>query len=379
MSGISIDVRAARGEFRLHAEFLAPTPGVVALYGTSGAGKSTLVHAIAGLVPASGTVRIDGETWLDSSRGIDVPAERRGVGYVFQDARLFPHLDVEGNLDYGARRSRGAVVARRDDVVELLGLAPLLARRVHRLSGGERQRVALGRALLAQPRLLLLDEPLAAIDAARRDEVLPYLVRLRDASRIPMLYVSHQYDEVLRLATHVVLMADGRAVANGTPSALSRDPALRRVVGPDGVGAVVETEVTALDAATGLAQMPLGNGMLRVPQAGVAIGDRVRLHIHARDVIIATRPPEGLSVRNVIAAVIESMSSDGDEDVLVMLAVGREGLMARVTAAAAHELSLAPGQSVWALVKAASLRGHAYARRAAEAGAGTDADPSAPE
>jgi molybdate transport system ATP-binding protein len=204
-------------------------------------------------------------------------------------------------------------------------------------------------------------------------------VRLRDASRIPMLYVSHQYEEVLRLATHVVLLEDGRVVGSGTPSALSRDPALRRVVGPDGVGAVVETQVTALDASTGLAQMPVGDGILRVRQAGVAIGDRVRLHIHARDIIIATRPPEGLSVRNVIPAVIESMDGDGSEDVLVMLAVGREGLMARVTAAAARELALAPGQAVWALVKAASLRGHAYARRPADAGTGTDTDPSAPE
>jgi molybdate transport system ATP-binding protein len=377
MSGIRIDVEVTRGGFCLRAQLEAPTPGIIALYGASGAGKSTLVNAIAGLVPARGTVRIDGEVWLDSARGVDVPAERRGVGYVFQDARLFPHLNVAGNLAYGARRAGSRRVTRQDDVVDLLGLAPLLGRRIHHLSGGERQRVALARALLAQPRLLLLDEPLAAIDAARRDEVLPYLIRLRDASRIPMLYVSHQYEEVLRLATHVVLVEGGRTVASGTPAALSRDSALRRLVGPDGVGAVLETRVAEVDAGTGLAALPLGGGVLRLSQPGAAVGDRVRLHILARDVIVATRIPEGLSVRNVVPAVIAALIDESADDVLALLAVGDETLMARITRSAARELALAPGMPVWALVKAASLRGHAYARRPADAGGSVD--PSTPE
>jgi molybdate transport system ATP-binding protein len=369
VSSIEIDLTATRGAFRLEARFAAPTPGVVALYGASGAGKSTLVNAIAGLAGAQGVIRVDGATWLDSAAHIDVPAEARGVGYVFQDTRLFPHLDVAGNLGYGERRAAGRRrVATRDEVVDLLGLGALLGRRVHRLSGGERQRVALGRALLAQPRLLLLDEPLAAVDAARRDEVLPYLVRLRDASRIPMLYVSHHYDEVLRLATHVVLLEDGRTVAAGPPAVLSADPALRRMVGPDGVGTVLETEVAEVDPASGLAGLPVGTGLLRLSHPGACVGDRMRLHILARDVIVATEVPHALSVRNVLPALLAALVDESAEDVLAMLEIGDATLMARITRAAVRELRLAPGMRVWALVKAASLRGHAYARQPAGAG-----------
>ena len=377
MSGIEIDLAVSEGPFRLEARFLAPTPGVVALFGPSGAGKSTLVNAIAGLVPATGIIRIDGETWLDSHAHVDVPAECRGVGYVFQDARLFPHLDVAGNLAYGERRAAGRRrVASRAEVVELLGLGALLDRRTHRLSGGERQRVALGRALLAQPRLLLLDEPLAAIDAARREEVLPYLLRLRDSARIPMLYVSHQYDEVLRLATQLVLVEDGRTIAAGTPASLSADATLRRLVGPDGVGSVLETEVAEVDPATGLVGLQIGAGRLRLSQPGAALGDRLRLHILARDVIVATEEPRALSVRNALPAVLAALVDESAEDVLAMLELGPVTVMARITRAAVRELRLAPGMRVWALVKAASLRGHAYARRPAEAGG--SADPSTP-
>ncbi len=362
MNSIEVDIRASRGAFRLEARFHAPTPGVVSLYGPSGAGKSTIVNALAGLVAATGTIRVDGETWLDSAASIDVPAHQRGIGYVFQDARLFPHLDVAGNLAYGERRAGSrSGVATAGEVIDLLGLAPLLDRRVHRLSGGERQRVALGRALLAQPRLLLLDEPLASIDAARREEVLPYLLRLRDAARVPMLHVSHQYDEVLRLATHLVLVDRGQVAAEGAPSGLFMDATLRRLIGPDGVGAVLESRVGEVDAATGLIALPLGAGHLRLSQPGARVGDRLRLHILARDVIVATEEPRSLSVRNALPAVVAALEDESDEDVLAMLAVGSEMLMARITRAAVRELGLAPGMDVWALVKAASLRGHAYA------------------
>ena len=369
MSGIEINLIAARGPFRLEARFNAPTPGVIALYGPSGAGKSTLVNAIAGLGAATGVIRIAGETWLDSASGIDRAAEHRGVGYVFQDARLFPHLDVSGNLAYGERRAAGRRrIATRGDVVDLLGLGALLARRPHQLSGGERQRVALGRALLAQPRLLLLDEPLASIDVARREEVLPYLLRLRDAARVPMLHVSHQYDEVLRLATHLVLIDGGRIVASGSPAGLSADLALRRLVGPDGVGTVLEAEVAEVDATSGLVGVPVGAGRLRLSYPGAAPGDRVRLHILARDVIVATEEPRGLSVRNALPAVLVRLEDESADDVLAMLEMGSVTVMARITRAAARELRLAPGMPVWGLVKAASLRGHAYTRRPADAG-----------
>jgi molybdate transport system ATP-binding protein len=369
VSAIEIDVVATRGPVRLEAKFLAPTPGIVALYGPSGAGKSTLVNAIAGLIAATGTIRVDGETWLDSDSGRDVASEQRGVGYVFQDARLFPHLDVAGNLAYGERRAAGRRrIATRADVVDLLGLTALLKRRTHQLSGGERQRVALGRALLAQPRLLLLDEPLASIDAARREEVLPYLVRLRDAARIPMLHVSHQYDEVLRLATHLVLVDAGHIVASGSPADLSAEATLRRMVGPDSVGTVLETEVVELDASSGLVGLPVGAGRLRLSRPDAMLGDRVRLHILARDVIVATEEPRGLSVRNALPAVLRGLEDESAEDVLAMLEMGSVTVMARITRAAVRELKLAPGMRVWALVKAASLRGHAYAHRPADAG-----------
>ncbi|MBS0376313.1 MAG: molybdenum ABC transporter ATP-binding protein [Proteobacteria bacterium] len=362
---LDVDLVAERGRFRLEARFRAPTPGVTALFGPSGAGKSTLVHALAGLIAARGRIALGAECWLDSARGLAVPAERRGIGYVFQDARLFPHLSVAGNLRYGARRARAATpVVREDEVVALLGLGALLARRTAHLSGGERQRVALGRALLSQPRLLLLDEPLAAIDGARRDEVLPYLERLRDALAIPMLYVSHQYDEVLRLATEVVLVAGGRTVAAGTPAALSLDPRLRPVVGGDAIGAVLEAEVGPLDPASGLASVAIGAGRLRLALPGAKPGDRLRLQILARDVILATEAPRGLSVRNALEGRLEELVPEGPDEMLAVIELGGPRVLARITRAAADELRLRPGLGVWALVKAASLRGHAYTRHA---------------
>jgi molybdate transport system ATP-binding protein len=315
---LEVDVTIARGAFRLEARFAAPTPGVVAVFGPSGAGKSTLVNAIAGLLSGvAGQVRLDGSTWLESAAHVDLPTERRGIGYVFQDARLFPHLDVRGNLRYGERRAPAAShFAVRDEIVALLGLEPLLSRRVHQLSGGERQRVALGRALLAQPRLLLLDEPLAAIDGARRDEVLPYLESLRDRFAIPMLYVSHQYDEVLRLATHIVLLAGGRVLASDTPARLSTDPRLRTLIGADAVGAVLDAEVAALDPASGLASIALGPGTLRFVLPGACVGARLRLHVLARDVMLAIRPPDGLSVRNAVPGILRELVDDGADAVL---------------------------------------------------------------
>lgn len=220
---LAVQLRHRAGDFHLDATFEAPTPGVVALFGRSGCGKTTLVNLLAGLRRAeAGRVHVDGEDWLDTQRGLDLPAEQRGVGYVFQDARLFPHYRVRGNLLYGARRARDRRESISfDDVVDLLGLAPLLDRRPGTLSGGEKQRVALGRALLARPKLLLLDEPLSSLDAARREEVLPCLERLRDHCAIPMVLVSHQFDEVLRLATHVVVMDAGRVVAAGDVTEVS--------------------------------------------------------------------------------------------------------------------------------------------------------------
>jgi molybdate transport system ATP-binding protein len=361
---LSVAVAKQRGSFALDARFELPTPGVVALFGRSGSGKSTLVNVIAGLLGAdSGQVTLDGTALLDTQRHIDVPPERRRIGYVFQDARLFPHLRVAANLKYGQRRAAGAAYVNFDRVVDLLDLDRLLHRRVHELSGGERQRVAIGRALLSQPRLLLLDEPLAALDAARRDEVLPYLETLRDQLAIPMVYVSHNFDEVLRLATHVVLMVAGRAVAQGGIGEMSLDPQLRAIIGPDAVGAIVEGAVLEPNSNDGLTRVRVGNGELKVQAAGLDPGAKLRVQLLARDVIVATQPPQSLSVRNALAGRIVDISSDDAESDLIAVDVGGTRIMARITKAATRELRLAVGSPVWALVKSVSLRGHYYSTR----------------
>jgi len=317
---------------------------------------------IAGLLEAQqGHVQLDEARWLDTDQRLNVAAERRQVGYVFQEARLFPHYSVQGNLCYGARRAAGArTLIGLDEVVELLGLAPLLGRRPGRLSGGEKQRVALGRALLAQPRLLLLDEPLSSLDAARREEVLPYLERLRDHCAIPMILVSHQFDEVLRLATHVVVMDAGRVVAQGDISAVSLTPALRAIVGPEALGAVVDGVVDAVDSASGLAGLVVGGGLLHIPGPALTRGMRVRVQLLARDIILATQEPRGLSVRNQLRGQVRSISADADND-LIEVDIGGAAVLARITRAATQELGLAPGLNVWVLVKTVSTRGHTFA------------------
>ena len=348
--------------FRLDATFTAPTPGVIALFGRSGSGKSSLTNVIAGLLaPDSGTVCLDGEVLTDVRRGLTVPVERRRIGYVFQDARLFPHLSVAGNLRYGERRRRDApTLIGFDEVVELLGLARLLERKPWQLSGGERQRVSLGRALLSQPRLLLLDEPLASLDVARREEVLPYLVALRDRLSMPMVYVSHQFDEVLRLATHLVLLEAGRVLAEGPVEEMSLYPELQSVIGPDLVGAVVDGLVTRVNADTGSAELSVGTGTLQVSLREVPLGARVRLQLLARDVILATQPVQGLSVRNALASTVIAISDDVFGAVLVRVDVGGAIVLARITQDARRALNLRPGDAVWTLVKAVSTRGHTY-------------------
>jgi molybdate transport system ATP-binding protein len=359
---LEVAVRKQLGAFSLRAAFNLPTPGVIALFGRSGSGKSMLVNIIAGLLPADdGDIRLDGAVLTASAQGLCVPPEERRMGYVFQDARLFPHLTVGGNLRYGERRARGvARVVAFDEVVSLLGLQALLQRRPRQLSGGERQRVALGRALLSQPRLLLLDEPLAALDVARREEVLPYLEKLRDRLAIPMVYVSHQFEEVLRMATHVVLLQDGQVLAQGSVDEMSLEPQLQRIVGPELVGAVVEGTVTQVDARSGTATVALGSGVLQVALAEQAPGSRVRLQLLARDVILALQPVDGLSVRNALPGSVHALRDDGFGALLVSIDVGGATVLSRITLEACQALSLAPGKRVWALFKAVATRGHAY-------------------
>ncbi|HTY48749.1 MAG TPA: molybdenum ABC transporter ATP-binding protein [Steroidobacteraceae bacterium] len=361
---LEVRLAARRGDFSLEADLALPTPGVTALFGRSGCGKSTLINLLAGLIrPEGGHIRIDGTTLYDAAAGIDVAPERRAIGYVFQESRLFPHLTVAANLRYGAQRRRGRDRGIGfDGTVALLGLAPLLARRPHQLSGGERQRVAIGRALLAQPRLLLLDEPLASLDAARREEILPALERLRDESALPMVYVSHQFEEVLRLATNVVVMEAGRVRAQGDLATISRSRALLPLLGPEGLGALVEGEVES--AAGGLARVRVGGGTLQVERS-LQPGRRVRIQLLARDLILATQPPRALSVRNSLRGVIrtleyETLEYEPDGSCLLEVDVGGPIVLVRVTGEARAALGLQPGLEVWVLVKAVSLRGHVF-------------------
>lgn len=359
---LQVQLYKRRAEFTLDLDFIAPVPGVTALFGRSGCGKSTAISLIAGLLsPDQGRVKIGDDMLVDTERGLEVDARHRRIGVVFQDARLFPHLSVLGNLQYGARRlPRGAPAPIGfDDVVSLLGLGALTSRRPHELSGGEKQRVALGRALLAQPRLLLLDEPLASLDQARREEVLPYFEKLRDALAIPIVYVSHQFDEVLRLATRVVLLDAGRVLADGDLATVSRHPGLREIVGPDAVGAVLSGIVERTDDA-GLTVIRIGDAQLVVDELAPP-GQRIQIQVLARDVILAASRPVGLSVRNAVSARVVSVTPDVGRAVLVELDIGRTAtLLARITARASQELELAPQKDVWALIKAVSLRGHVF-------------------
>ena len=351
-----------RGNFSLNVEFELAARGVLALFGRSGCGKSTVVNIVAGLLdPDSGRIELDDALLLDTRQRHKMPPERRGIGYVFQDARLFPHLSVAANLRYGQKRAKGPVYVTLEAVTQMLDLNSLMDRRTHQLSGGERQRVAIGRALLSQPRLLLLDEPLAALDDARREEVLPYLETLRDELAIPMVYVTHDFSEVLRLATHMVLMEAGHIVAEGPLGDMSLNPQLRALIGPDQVGAIIDGVVLTIDTQNNLAKVRVGGGELNVQATGLTAGMALRVQLLARDIIMSTELPQYLSVRNSIAGIVTTVQSDDAHTDLITLDIGGKYLMARITRSATRELALTPGAKAWALVKSVSLRGHSFA------------------
>ena len=350
------------GSFRLNVRFELPAPGVVALFGPSGCGKSTTINVIAGLVEADrGEVTLDETALLDTRRNIDVAAERRRIGYVFQDSRLFPHLSVAANLRYAQKRAIGTPYVSVEEVTSMLALAPLMQRRTHRLSGGERQRVAIGRALLTQPRLLLLDEPLASLDRERREELLPYLESLRDQLAIPIVYVSHDFDEVSRIATQIVLMEAGAVIAQGSIGEMSLDRRLRALIGPEAVGAIIDGEMLGEDAQSGMSRVRVGNGELRVQARGIAAGATVRVQLLARDIIVSTQMPQHLSVRNNLRGVISAVMGDGPHTDLIAIDIGGTDVLARITKAATRELALEPGIAAWALVKSVSLRAIPFA------------------
>ena len=347
----------ALGQFRLEAGFEVPSRGVTALFGPSGCGKTTILRCIAGLLRLrDGVLRIDGESWQEGRRFL--PPHRRAVGYVFQEASLFQHLSVRDNLVFGQRRVRGAQRIDLDAVVELLGIAPLLGRPVTRLSGGERQRVAIGRALLSQPRLLLMDEPLSALDRFSKDEILPYLERLHAELSIPVIYVSHDIAEVERLADTLVLVEAGRVRAAGPVADLLADPALPLMHMPQ-PAAVVEGEVEAVDHAYDLSQLRVPGGRLLTPGDLGPVGARRRLRIPASDVSLGRHAPLDTTILNALPARILGAEREAGAQVTVRLGLGPDGsgavLLARVSRKSWDRLALHPGELVVARIKAVAL------------------------
>jgi molybdate transport system ATP-binding protein len=356
MSGLEVDVAGRVGSFAVEVQF-ASAAGVTALFGHSGAGKTTVVNMVGGLVrPSRGRIVVDGRVLFDAARGIDLPPHRRRLGHVFQEGRLLPHLSVRQNLLYGRWFSSVRAEPKRfDEVVELLGIESLLGRRPRSLSGGERQRVAVGRALLSAPAALLMDEPLASLDAPRKAEILPYLARLRDEARLPIVYVSHAIDEVAQLARTMVLMSAGRVVAAGPVAEIMNRLDLRPMTGRFEAGVVVEGSVRGHDQTFQLSTVAIGAQDLVVPRLAERLGARVRLRIRARDVALATVRPEAISIQNILAGRVVELSREEGAFVEVNVDVGGAVLCARLTRRAAAVLRLAPGQPVFALIKTIAL------------------------
>ena len=353
---LEVDIAHRLAAFELDIHFRTGR-GLTALFGRSGAGKTSVVNAIAGLIrPERGRIVVDGSVLIDTERGIRAPAHRRRVGYVFQEGRLFPHLTVRQNLLFGRWFARDSAPAScLDDVVDLLGIAPLLERRPGRLSGGEKQRVAIGRALLASPRLLLMDEPLAALDAGRKDEILPYLERLRDQASVPIVYVSHSVAEVTRLANTIVLISDGRVRAVGPVQEVMGRAELYPLAGRFEAGAILAVRVAAHDARWRLTELTGAFGKLMVPLLDAPIGTALRVRIRARDVILALTPPIGISALNVLAGWVEALVPIEEGALEVEVRLGGERLLARVTRRSGEALGLVPGRQVFAVIKTVAI------------------------
>jgi molybdate transport system ATP-binding protein len=357
---IRAEFRGTIGKFALDAGFTAPAKGVTALFGPSGCGKTTVLRCIAGLLRINGVCEIDGEVWQDES-GAFLPTHKRPLGYVFQEASLFQHLSVRRNLLFGAPRhdsggTQGGIVF--DEVVDLLGITRLLDRSPRNLSGGERQRVAIGRALLSQPKLLLMDEPLSALDRATKNEILPFLERLRDRLNLPVVYITHDIAEVERLADQMVLMDKGHVIGAGPLEELQSDPSLPLAAARD-AAVSLEGIVQASDEAYGLVTLKVRGGSLTAPAPPGPVGERRRIRVIASDVSLTREAPGPSSILNVLPARIVSMKPLDTNEVVVVVALGEDGsgarLLSRMMRKSWGELGFAEGMSVYAQVKAVAL------------------------
>ncbi|SEB89834.1 molybdate transport system ATP-binding protein [Pseudomonas saponiphila] len=356
---LHIKLRLDYQDFDLDLDLQLPGRGVTALYGHSGSGKTTCLRCIAGLEKAGrGRIQINDEVWQDSRQRLFVPPHKRSLGYVFQEASLFAHLSVQANLEFGLRRIPKA--QRRVDMAQataLLGIGHLLQRHPQHLSGGERQRIGIARALLSSPRLLLMDEPLAALDSRRKGEILPYLERLHDELDIPVLYVSHSQDEVARLADHIVLFSDGRALASGPIGQTLARLDLPLALGDD-AGVVVEGRVSDYDPSYQLLtlQLPDSRSQVRVAHGPLALGKALRFKVQARDVSLSLQASERSSILNRLpVTVCEEIPADNAAHVLVRLDAAGTPLLARITRYSRDQLDLHPGQQLWAQIKAVAV------------------------
>lgn len=350
---LSLDVTLHYPGFTLAVKHDLPTTGLTALFGHSGSGKSTLLRVIAGLEPhAKGQIKWHETLWQTGNHV--TPPHKRGLGYVFQDTRLFPHLTVAQNLSYADKRARGLPGPGMDDIIAALDLAPLLGRYPSGLSGGEQSRAAIGRAMLTRPQMLLMDEPLAALDEARKTEIMPYLERLRDQIGTPILYVSHNMAEVARLATHLLVLEAGRITHHGPLDKLLSDPAVSPAIGLREAGSVIETTLTR-HWDDGLSQLATSAGPLLLPQVDAPIGSRIRVRIMAQDVILSCSRPTGLSALNILPATVTYLHTGSGPGALVQLRIGTDRILARITRRSATALGLTTGTECFAILKSVSV------------------------
>ena len=358
MTALHLDCSGRRGDFTYRLNHTLPLDGITALFGPSGCGKTTALRAIAGLEDAcQGRIALGDHVWCDSATACSVPAHRRGIGYVFQDARLFDHLNVDGNLHYAERRAAaGGPAVARNHVVKAFAIDGLLHRQVADLSGGERQRIAIARALLSRPRLLLMDEPLSALDIPRRAEIMGYIEALPALFGIPVIYVTHAIDEVARLASHLALMDSGQIVASGPVQEVLARLDLPPLTGRFEAGAVLEGQVVSQDEDYALTMVDIGGQVLMVPQLNLQPGEDLRLRVRARDVAISFGEPHNLSIRNILTATIAEIAAEpGTAFAEIRLSLESQDLRARITRKAVDELHLKPGLEVHALIKAVTL------------------------
>lgn len=363
MNSIHLQINISRTAFKLDVDLQLPGQGISAVLGPSGSGKTTLLRAVAGLEkPLNGRIHIGASIWQDSQTGIFLPTWQRSLGYVFQESSLLPHLNVTENLNFGLKRALRSTGTKQSGAtqslnasIELLGIGHLLQRMPNELSGGERQRVAIARAIAMQPQLLLMDEPLASLDAARRQEIFPWLSKLRDELKMPMLYVTHSAEEVVRLADHLVVLDQGQVKAHGPLSAVLTQVVNPVVVGED-AGALIAGCIGEVDAKWHLSRVDFEGGCVWMRDAGLPVGRAVRIRILARDVSLATTEPQYTSIQNQLRGSIQSITPDAHpSQVMVVLKCGSEEVLARVTKRAVDELALQVGMLVWAQVKSVAL------------------------